>query len=460
MSNTSPLRYPDTSSPKVMTTRAWWLVILNFLLPGSAQVLAGNKKLGKFGLGATLTGWAVIGIGLLLGLFWTQAFLFLGTWGPTLFLGQIALYFYAVLWVVLTLDTLRLVRIIKTGPKARWWVALVTVFAMVFVSAGAAYSATIIGSLNSALGKIFVAGPSQPPINGQYNFLVMGGDAGADREGLRPDSIQVISVNAKTGQATIIGIPRDMQSIPFSADSPLWSVYPNGYNQTDGEYCTRWACLNTLYVAAELDHPDLYPDAVAQGSSPGVEAMKDAAEGITGLTIQYYVLIDMAGLEVLINALGGVTIDVTERIALAVPDVPEELVEEWIEVGTQTMDGYHALMYMRSRWGGTGDYDRIARQQQVQEALLRQMNPANVLTKFQEIAAAGTQVLKTDIPQNMLGYFVELGLKTQELPINHIELTPYFEPFPVDVEYPDYPSIQAYINSVIYPPEPTATPTP
>jgi hypothetical protein len=77
-----------------MTTRAWWLVILNFLLPGSAQVLAGNKRLGKFGLGATLTGWAVIALGILLGLFWTQAFLFLGTWGPTLFLGQIALYFY------------------------------------------------------------------------------------------------------------------------------------------------------------------------------------------------------------------------------------------------------------------------------------------------------------------------------------------------------------------------------
>ena len=191
-----------------------------------------------------------------------------------------------------------------------------------------------------------------------------------------------------------------------------------------------------------------------------MEAMKDAAEGITGLTIQYYVLIDMAGLEVLINALGGVTIDVTERIALAIPDVPEELVEEWIEVGNQSLDGYHALMYMRSRWGGTGDYDRIARQQQVQEALLRQMNPANVLAKFQEIAAAGTQVLNTDIPQSMLGYFVELGLKTQELPVNRIELTPYFEPFPVDVEFPDYPSIQAYINSVIYPPEPTATPTP
>jgi anionic cell wall polymer biosynthesis LytR-Cps2A-Psr (LCP) family protein len=188
--------------------------------------------------------------------------------------------------------------------------------------------------------------------------------------------------------------------------------------------------------------------------------MREAAEAITGLQIQYFVLIDMQGLQNLIDSLGGVTIEVTERIAIAEPETPEELVGEWIEIGTQHMDGYHAMMYMRSRWSGTGDYDRMARQQQVQEALLRQMNPANVLSKFQEIAAAGTQVVKTDIPQSMLGYFVDLGMKTKELPITHIELTPYYEPFPVDTEYPDYASIQAYINSVIHPPAPTESPSP
>jgi LCP family protein required for cell wall assembly len=215
--------------------------------------------------------------------------------------------------------------------------------------------------------------------------------------------------------------------------------------------------LNTLYVAVENDHPDLYPDAVAQGSSPGVEAMKDAAEGITGLTIQYYVLIDMGGLRSLIDALGGVEINVTERIAIALPDTPEELVERWIEIGPHRMDGFLALEYMRSRWNGTGDYARMSRQQDVQQALIQQMNPGNVLTKFQEIATAGTQVVQTDIPQSMLGYFVELGLKTKELPINRIQLTPYFEPFPVDTEYPDYESIRNYIGGQIYPPEPVAT---
>ncbi len=55
-----PLRNPDASSVEVMTRRGWWLVVLNFLLPGSAQVLAGNRRLGRFGLGATLVMWTVL----------------------------------------------------------------------------------------------------------------------------------------------------------------------------------------------------------------------------------------------------------------------------------------------------------------------------------------------------------------------------------------------------------------
>ena len=55
----SPIRYPDLASRTVMTRRAWWLVVLNFLIPGSAQVLAGDRKLGRFGLGATLALWVL-----------------------------------------------------------------------------------------------------------------------------------------------------------------------------------------------------------------------------------------------------------------------------------------------------------------------------------------------------------------------------------------------------------------
>ena len=458
MTISSPMRYPDTNSEKVMTTRGWWLVALNFLLPGSAQALAGNQRLGRFGLRATLTAWGIIVAGFFLGLLWPTAVYFLGTWNISLFLGQIAMFFYAVLWIALTFDTLRLVRIVKTTPKARGWIAGLSVVLLVLSAGGIAYAGTLAGGLNGALSKIFVSGPTQPPVDGRYNFLLLGGDSGSDREGLRPDTTQVVSIDAATGAATIIGIPRDLQSVPFSADSPMLSVYPNGYSLDSGEYCTRWACLNTIYVAAEMDHPDLYPNAAAEGSSPGIEAMKDAAEGITGLKIQYFVLIDMQGLTDLIDALGGVDINVTERIAIAEPEVLEQDVAEWIEIGPQHLDGFHALMYARSRWSGQGDYDRMVRQQELQTALLEQMNPANVLTKFQEIAAAGTQVVKTNIPQSMLGYFVDLGMKTRTLPMTQIALTPASPDFPVDTEYPDYPAIQSYLHDVLFPPEPTETP--
>ena len=61
--STSPVRTPDTRSPRLMAHRAWWLVGLNLLIPGSAQVLAGNRRLGRFGLAATLVLWALVVVG-------------------------------------------------------------------------------------------------------------------------------------------------------------------------------------------------------------------------------------------------------------------------------------------------------------------------------------------------------------------------------------------------------------
>ena len=53
VSASNPVRYPDVHEPAIMTKRAWWLVALNFLIPGSAQLLAGNRRLGRLGVRAT-----------------------------------------------------------------------------------------------------------------------------------------------------------------------------------------------------------------------------------------------------------------------------------------------------------------------------------------------------------------------------------------------------------------------
>ena len=451
MSNTSsPVRYPEINSPDVMTKRAWWLVVLNILIPGSAQLLAGNRKLGRFGVTATFILWALVIIALVFFSLAQGAFITFATNYFVLWIIQAAIVFYVVLWVVLTLDTLRLVKLVKVGQGARAFVAGLAVVAMVGIGGTAAYGVMVAGVTRSTLGEVFAGGTIEPPVDGRYNFLLLGADAGPDRDGLRPDSISVVSVEAETGQATMFGIPRNLELAIFPEDSPMYALYPNGYGY-DG--CDVDVCqLNSIYTEVELYHADLYPNAVAEGSEPGIEAMRDAVEGILGIQLQYYTLIDMQGFEQLINALGGVTIDSTGRYPIN-GDVDEDgvpiLEDGWIEPGVQVMDGYTALWYARSR-NGTNDYDRMERQRQVQEAIIQQFDPANVLTKFQAVAEAGAEVVRTDIPQGSLGGFVELAGKTRTLPINSIELVPPL----VDPEYPDFAYIHQLVAEALVIPEP------
>ncbi|WP_241982860.1 LCP family protein [Cryobacterium sp. TMT1-2-1] len=447
----SPIRYPDARSAPVMTKRAWWLVVLNTVLPGSPQVLAGNRKLGRFGLRLTLT---VLILGIIAGVawvLWPQVVLTVFTSTIGLWIAALALAFCAVAWAVLSIDTIRLARLVRTSPKARPIIAGLAVVLMAFTSGTAAYGAYVATTASGFLSSVFSAGPSEPPVDGRYNILLLGGDAGPGRDGLRPDSISVVSIDAKTGQATMIGLPRDLENVPFPADSPLADIYPEGYGAIDG--CDVSACmLNSIYTEMELKRPELYPDAAAQASSPGIEAMRDAAQGVTGLSIQYYVLIDMQGFTDLIDALGGVDINVKERLPIG-GDEQFNNVDGWVEAGQQHMDGYTALWYGRARHG-TSDYDRMARQRVLQEAILKQFNPANVLTKFQAVATAGAQVVKTDVPQGMLGYFVDLASKTKKQPINSVELVPEND---VNPEDPDYDYIRSLIDKALAPP---ASPTP
>ncbi|MRX42916.1 LCP family protein [Agromyces kandeliae] len=442
----SPIRYPDTGSRPIMTRRGWWLVGLNILIPGSAQSLAGNHRLGRLGLGATLALWALVVVAFVTWLVAPAVVYTLASNSIVLWLIAIAAVFYAVLWVVLTFDTLRLVRLVKTVPAARGGIAALAIAAMVLVSGGAAYGAYVATTASGFLSSVFVAGPSEPPVDGRYNVLLLGGDAGPDREGLRPDSIRVVSIDAETGQAVTIGLPRDLTNVPFDESSPMRATYPDGYGANG--VCDVDVCqLNSIYTEVELKSPERYPDAVAEGSEPGIEAMRDAAEGITGLTIQYYVLIDMAGFQQLIDALGGVTVEVPHDVPIHA-DETFTTVAEWIPAGEQHLDGYHALWYARSRHG-TSDYDRMARQLQIQEAVLAQFNAANVLSKFQDVAAAGSQVVKTDVPQSMLGYFVDLAGKTRELPIVDVPLVPDNGVDPLD---PDYEAIRQMIETALIPP--------
>ena len=95
-----------------------------------------------------------------------------------LLLAQGLLIAYAVLWAVLAVDTLRLVRLVKTGTWARFAIAVVGVALMVVASGTAAYASTAVGTVRSTIGTIFGAsgptvgssrqGPARSPLRSGF----------------------------------------------------------------------------------------------------------------------------------------------------------------------------------------------------------------------------------------------------------------------------------------------------
>lgn len=444
MTHTAPLRHPDVRDAAAMRRRAWWLLGLNLLIPGSAQLLAGDRRWGRFAVGATFVLWGAALAATLLFVLWRPAALTLATNVVVLWIAQAAALFYAVLWLLTTLDALRLVRLVRTPSGARLPIALFAVLSLVLSTGTAGYAAMLAGVGRDALGSVFGAGGIVAPIDGRYTFLLLGGDAGADRIGLRPDSITLVSVDAGSGAVTMVGIPRNLYNVPFEESSPLHEVWPNGFD------CGDDCLLAYLYPWVE-ERPELYPDAERQGSTPALEAMRDAVEGITGVPVQWTVLIDMAGFESLIDALGGVVVTVDEPVTLGVNDGP---VVGRIEAGEQRMNGYTALWYARSRYELT-DFDRMEHQRDIQEAMLRQLDPATVLTRFQAIAEASSELVRTDVPQAMLGVLSDLAVQSRDHEIRRVELVPPL----IDNVAPDWPLIRSLVAEAVAP-RPTPTPSP
>ena len=460
-----PLRNPPPDT-RIMGTRAWWLVGLNILLPGSAQVLAGNRRLGRLGLGATMLAWLLALLGLGLALFSRGLLITLVANWFALTAMQVLVLAYAVLWIVLTIDTLRLARLVHLPPFSRVAAPLLSVLVLAGLIAGAAQAASMIGASRGAIETVFgQSGPSLPPSDGYYNVLLLGADSGEGRDSMRFDSISVVSINADTGAMTITGIPRDIPGFPFS-DGPMQALYPDGHAGRGDDQCGWGPGINQLRTEVDLCRnqyggENLYPDALSRSSSPGVEATKDAAEGILGIEIPYYVFIDMHGFADLVDALGGVRITVDERLPKGGGPAWEGQPAEdwaigWIEVGTQLMSGDTAQWYARSRYT-TNDWDRMQRQRELQIAILQQFTPQNVLARFNDITAAGTAMVQTDLPKDKLPEFFDLALLAKDQPVQTIELTPDGG---VDDRNPDYAHIRELVAQALHPPTPTPTPTP
>lgn len=416
---TDPIRYPASAPAPVRTKRAFLLILLTLFIPGSAQIAAGDRKLGRIALRVTLTVWALVILALVL-LFTNRTLLInIVTHPVASLLIVLILTALAVGWAVLFINTLRLIRPVLLPQRMRPVVGVALALAMVASSGSLGYAAYLLNVSRNAIGSIFNAGgPAIEPVDGRYNFLMMGGDAGADRTGRRPDSLSVLSVDAETGKTAIISVPRNLQNARFSEGSPMLQIYPDGYD------CGNECLINAINTEVTNKYKDLYPDV----ADPGAQATLEAVSGTLGITVQAYVLVDMDGFAKLIDAMGGIRIKAGGWVPMSGDMIDEAngihgMPLGWIPAGDQKLDGFRALWYGRSR-EFVDDYARIQRQQCVQQAMLKQLDPATLLAKFEDIANAGTKVVDSNISSSQLGSFVDLAMKAKGQDVSRLTIGP------------------------------------
>jgi LCP family protein required for cell wall assembly len=393
---------------RVRFRRALALMAMTLVAPGSAQLVAGNRRVGRIALRIWLvslgTGAVVFGlmlvdrrIGFRLA---TNTDLLLVLW--------LALIAGAVGWAALFIDAWRIGRPLSLRIEHRRAIVGVNGLLCFGVAGALLFSAHLVGIHRDFVIAFFGDGEVTGAHNGRYNVLLLGGDSGAGRWGLRPDSMTVASIDAKTGRTVLIGLPRNMAKFPFEEGSVMADEFPDGFD-CDGCY------LNGVSTWAE-DHTDLFGDS----DTPGIDATTMAVEGITGLKINYWAMINMAGFKQLVDAVGGVTVNVRQSIPIG--GLGDD-VTGYIDPGKQKLSGFEALWFARAR-EGSDDYSRMARQKCVMNAMLQQISPQTVLTNFEDLAKASTEVFSTNLPASEAGKFIDLALKARDQKMSTLSLVP------------------------------------
>ena len=232
-------------------------------------------------------------------------------------------------------------------------------------------------------------------IPGRVTVLLLGGDAGPGRRGLRTDTMIVASLEVATGKLALFGLPRNLVRVPLP-DGPAADFF--------GECRCFPRLLNELYAFAEDERPDLFP----HSRRPGVAAVAGAAEELLGLPIDHYALVDLLGFVDVVDALGGVTVINGKPLEIEVDRLgrPGPTPAYELPAGPRRLGGFTALAYARSR-EATSDYDRMQRQRCVLGSLARQTDPAELLAAFPRLVKVLKRSVATDIPADRLPGLIE-----------------------------------------------------
>lgn len=218
---------------------------------------------------------------------------------------------------------------------------------------------------------------------GTQRVVLLGSDARAD-EASRSDTILVTAAGGHDG---ILAVPRDtLLQIPGVGEDKVNAAFANG----------------------------------------GADLTVQTLEGFLDRRIDNYVVLNFEGVGEIVDAMGGVTVNVEQRIA------PVESSGPSIAPGQQTLNGEEALAYVRYRGGPTADIGRVGRQQEFMQAIISQaLSPAN-LPQFPATVSAILRNIETNMnPLEAARFLIQLRLAGERA---------------TDI----YPGTPQYINGISY----------
>ena len=260
----------------------------------------------------------------------------------------------------------------KTKKRVVWWkVALLTVvFAVLFF--GGAVGGYVMASM------YITPQVTVPPVNddedamsrmkGSYNILAVG----RDKVGLNTDTIMLAHIDTEMDVLNIMSIPRDTMS-----------------NQS--RYVKK---INAAYGV---------------GGKANIEQLKSEITDLLGIQVDRYVVVNLDAFEQVIDAIGGVTIDVPDDMKYK--DPYQDLVIN-LSKGPQTLNGEQAIGFVRFRDGYVdGDLGRIEAQQLFIEALINQMTSPSIVNKIPELANIVKTNMDTDMTVQEMIWFAKQGLE-------------------------------------------------
>lgn len=224
-------------------------------------------------------------------------------------------------------------------------------------------------TFNTGLHRLSIFGsssgkPSHDIDGKDQNILIVGNDdrstatdaelrqlgTGRDGGSLNTDTMMIVHVPANGAKATLISLPRDSYvAIPGNGQNKLNSAYPDGYNSASGS--------------------------ADQKRAAGAKLLMATIQGLTGLTVDHFVQVDLLGFYRISSAIGGVKVNMCA--AVKEPDSGINL-----HKGINIVKGKQALAFVRQRYNfpdGNGDLDRVQRQRYFLTAAFRKLVSAGVI---------------------------------------------------------------------------------